>query len=197
VHPLHLAFGLLQDEQFQQVITKVGGDPARIEEAINTGLDAAPQDAGRDAIESLAYVSAVAQHLGRKATCGDLWARLARNPDLARVFETSGLPVHRLLFALVHGTEPPALRLPAPVPGAVHVVLRNDDVTTVEFVMSILREVFELDPAQAEVVTMETHHQGRAIVGRFAPDVAMTRIESVRTRARAAGFPLWVGVEPC
>jgi len=197
LQPLHLAYGLLQDESFQQIIAKVGGDPTRIEETVVTALDGLQESTNREALEALGFISAVAQHLQRKATVGDLFARLARNGSVAKPFEASGLHVHELLFAVVHGTKPPALMLPAPAPGAVHVVLRNDDVTTVEFVMAILREVFELDPARAQTVTMETHHQGRAIVGRFAPDVAATHIESVRTRARDAGFPLWVGVEPC
>ncbi len=197
LHPLHLAFGMLQDEHVQDLITKVGGDPGKLEEAINTALDTPLETGARDALESLGYVSAVARHLDRKATCGELWARIARNPAVKGAFDSGGLPVHRLLFALVHGTEPPALQLPAPVPRAVHVVLRNDDVTTVEFVLALLHDVFELDPTTANAVTMETHQQGRAIVGRFAPDVAVSRVESARSRARDAGFPLWVGVEPC
>ncbi len=197
LHPLHLAFGMIQDEQVQELISKVGGDPTKLEEAINAALDKQTEDGTRDALESLGYVSAVARHLERKATCGELWARIARNAAVKGAFDAGGMPVHRLLFALVHGTEPPALQLPAPVAASVHVVLRNDDVTTVEFVLALLREVFELDPTTANAVTMETHQQGRAIVGRFAPDVAVSRVESARTRARDAGFPLWVGVEPC
>ncbi len=197
LHPLHLAFGMLQDEQVQELITRVGGDPVKLEDSINAALDTAIEEGPRDALESLGYVSAVARHLDRKATCAELWARIARNPAVVRACDTGGLPVHRLLFVLIHGTEPPALALPAPAAGAVHVVLRNDDVTTVEFVLAVLREVFELDPTTANAVTMETHQQGRAIVGRFAPEVAASRVESARLRARDAGYPLWVGVEPC
>ncbi|CAN5923641.1 hypothetical protein BH11MYX3_BH11MYX3_33570 [soil metagenome] len=197
LHPLHLAFGMLQDEQVQELISKVGGDPTKLEDAINAALDTQAEQGTRDALESLGYVSAVARHLDRKATGSELWARIARNAAVKAAFESGGMPVHRLLFALVHGTEPPALQLPAPAAASVHVVLRNDDVTTVEFVLALLRDVFELDPTTANKVTMETHQQGRAIVGRFTPDVAASRIESARSRARDAGYPLWVGVEPC
>jgi ATP-dependent Clp protease adaptor protein ClpS len=141
-------------------------------------------------------VSQVADHLERKATAGDLWARVSRYPAVMKAFEAGGLPAHRLLFALVHGGDAPAPRLQAPVPPTVHVVLRNDDVTTFEFVRDLLREVFELDDAAAQQISMTTHHEGRAIVGRYPPDVAASRIESARSRAREAGFPLWVGVEP-
>lgn len=198
LHPLHLAYGLLQDEKIQEIVAKIGGDPAKIEESVLAALDAPGfEGGGREALEALAYTAGVAQHLDRRASAGDLWARVARNPAVAGAFDAGGLPAHRLLFALIHGGEPPALQLPAPMPGAVYIVLRNDDVTTMEFVVAMLREVFELDAARAEALTLETHNQGRAIVGRFPPDVAASRVESARSRAKAAGFPLWVGVEPC
>lgn len=197
LQPVHLVYGLLQDEGFQQVLAKVGGEPEKVEAAVSAALDSATESGTREALEALGFISAVAQHLGRKATVGDLFARLARNAPVARALEAGGVVAHELLFAVVHGTKPPALMLPAPAPGAVHVVLRNDDVTTVEFVMAVLRDVFQLDPARAQTVTMETHHQGRAVVGRFPPEIAASHVESVRSRARDAGFPLWVGVEPC
>lgn len=195
--PLHLAYGLLQDESFQQVIAKVGGNAERLEEAVTSALDRAQDATNREALEALGFISAVADHLRRKATVSDLFARLVRDQQVVKALEAGGIVVHELLFAVVHRTKPPALMLPAPSPGAVHVVLRNDDVTTVEFVMSVLREVFGLDPVRAQTVTMETHHQGRAVVGRFPPEVAASHVESVRERAKHAGFPLWVGVEPC
>ncbi len=197
LQPLHLVYGLLQDEGFQQVLAKVGGDQEKTEIAVVAALDALTETTHRQALEALGFISAVADHLGRKATVGDLFARLVRDASVTKALEAGGLVVHELLFAVVHGTRPPALMLPAPAPGAVHVVLRNDDVTTVEFVMAVLREVFQLDPARAQTVTMETHNQGRAVVGRFPPDVAASHVETVRSRARDAGFPLWVGVEPC
>ena len=77
-----------------------------------------------------------------------------------------------------------------------HVVLRNDDYTTQQFVCRVLEEVFELDEAAAHTRMLQTHTQGRAVVGRFRPDEARAKIEDVRGRAKAAGFPLWIGVEP-
>jgi ATP-dependent Clp protease adapter protein ClpS len=43
---------------------------------------------------------------------------------------------------------------------------------------------------------MQTHTEGRAVIGRFRPDDARAKIEDVRARARASGFPLWIGHEP-
>jgi len=198
VSPLHLAYGLVQDEGVQQLIGKVGGDVEKLEAAITAALESTPDgDATQAAYAALAYVSQVAGHLERKAGAGDLWARVSRYPAVAKAFDAGGLPAHRLLFALVHGGDAPPPRLAAPVPAAVHVVLRNDDVTTFEFVRDLLRDVFELDEAAAQRISLTTHHEGRAIVGRYPPDVAASRVESARMRASEAGFPLWVGVEPC
>ena len=77
-----------------------------------------------------------------------------------------------------------------------HVVLRNDDYTAQQFVCHILEGVFELSADDARTRMMETHEQGRAIIGRFRPDEARAKIEDVRSRARAGGFPLWIGIEP-
>ncbi len=198
VSPLHIAYGLVQDESVQELIGKVGGDVEKLETAVATALDDAPEgDATQAAYAALAYVSQVAAHLDRRATASDLWARVSRYPAVVKAFDAGGLPAHRLLFALVHGGDAPPPRLTAPVPSTVHVVLRNDDVTTFEFVRDMLRDVFGLDDAATQQIAMTTHQEGRAVIGRFPPDVAATRIESARTRAREAGFPLWVGVEPC
>ena len=204
---LHLAYGLLQDEEFTGLVTQLGGDPAAIEDRIIAALDqlGLPETepaATREALETLGYISAVARFHQRTATPTDLWTRLARSPAGA-VFEAAGLPPHRLLFALVHGAEPAAPLLAssqgelAVASGPVHVVLRNDDVTTMEFVVAMLREVFELDPDAAHAVMRATHEAGRAVVGRFPSAEATTLVETARRRAAAAGFPLWVGVEPC
>jgi ATP-dependent Clp protease adaptor protein ClpS len=192
---LHLGYGLLQDDGFRAVIARLEADPAALEDRVIAALDQlAEQTDSREALEALGYVSAVATHLERTASCADLWARLARRSAAAAVFAEAGVAPHRLLFAMIHGADPPRS---LDAPGSVHVVLRNDDVTTVEFVIAILREVFELAPETAHAVTLATHQQGRAIVGRFAADEATTRIDAARTRARTACFPLWVGVEPC
>ena len=78
-----------------------------------------------------------------------------------------------------------------------HVVLRNDDHTTQEFVTALLHDVFDLDETAATTKMMETHRQGKTIVGRYRLAAAKDKILTARRRARDAGFPLWVGVEDC
>jgi ATP-dependent Clp protease adaptor protein ClpS len=80
--------------------------------------------------------------------------------------------------------------------GDVRVVLRNDDYTTREFVCEILRQVFTFNEADAETRMMQTHNEGRAVVGRFSAAEARVKIREVRERAKRHGFPLWIAIEP-
>ena len=55
--------------------------------------------------------------------------------------------------------------------------MRNDDYTTRDFVVSVLREVFDLSDAEAEPRMMQVHNEGRGIVGRFKSPLAAMKIE--------------------
>jgi ATP-dependent Clp protease adaptor protein ClpS len=79
----------------------------------------------------------------------------------------------------------------------VHVVLRNDDYTTKDFVVGILHDVFDLAEPDAVARMEETHNGGRTIVGRLKLAIARDKIASARRRAHDSGFPLWIGVEDC
>ena len=70
------------------------------------------------------------------------------------------------------------------------VVLLNDDYTTMEFVVSVLEQVFQKSPAEAYQIMMHVHVNGRGIAGVYPWEVAETKAEQVIVRARDAGFPL-------
>ena len=44
---------------------------------------------------------------------------------------------------------------------------------------------------------LETHTQGKAIVGRYKHAAAHDKVVAARTRAREAGYPLWIALEDC
>ena len=70
------------------------------------------------------------------------------------------------------------------------VVLLNDDYTTMEFVISVLEEVFHKSPAEAYRIMMHVHVNGRGIAGVYPWELAETKVEKVISMARGAGYPL-------
>jgi ATP-dependent Clp protease adaptor protein ClpS len=80
-------------------------------------------------------------------------------------------------------------------PKLYHVVLINDDYTTMEFVVHTLEEIFDKGPAEAYRIMMEVHTRGRGVCGAYTLEVAETKVAAVHDSARAEGFPLRAGIE--
>lgn len=76
------------------------------------------------------------------------------------------------------------------------VIIHNDDFTTMDFVVRILMEVFFKEQAEAEAMMLAVHHKGKAIVGVYSYDVALSKIQRATAMARAEGFPLRLTCEP-
>ena len=76
------------------------------------------------------------------------------------------------------------------------VICHDDPITTMEFVVRVLVEVFRLPHASAVEVMLRVHNTGGAVVGRYPESVARRRAEAARSKARAASFPLAFTVEP-
>jgi ATP-dependent Clp protease adaptor protein ClpS len=126
-------------------------------------------------------------------SCTDALLVVLRTPSGA-LLEAPPLTGDALMFALVHGEVPPAT---LPRETHVHVVLRNDDYTSQQLVEHVLETSFGLEPARAHEVMRTAHTDGKAIVGRFAVEVAREQITKARELARASHAPLWLGVEAC
>ena len=80
-------------------------------------------------------------------------------------------------------------------PKRYQVVMLNDDFTTMEFVVEILIDIFHKDPVSAEAVMMHVHKNGRAVVGVYPYDIAVTKVSQAMERAKAEGFPFRLIVE--
>jgi ATP-dependent Clp protease adaptor protein ClpS len=80
-------------------------------------------------------------------------------------------------------------------PQLYHVVLINDDYTTMEFVVQTLEEIFDKGPAEAHRIMMEVHTRGRGVCGAYTFEVAETKVAAVHESAQAEGFPLRAGIE--
>ena len=80
-------------------------------------------------------------------------------------------------------------------PSLFKVLMHNDDYTTMEFVIEVLREVFHKPATDAEKIMLTIHFQGVGHCGTFPYAIAETKADQVRMRARKAGFPLRCSLE--
>ena len=80
-------------------------------------------------------------------------------------------------------------------PEQYNVIMLNDDFTTMEFVVGVLVDIFHKDPITAEALMMQVHKSGRAVVGRYPYDIAVTKVKESISRAREQGFPFRMTVE--
>jgi len=76
------------------------------------------------------------------------------------------------------------------------VIIENDDVTPMDFVVMILLTVFELDFESAMQVMLHAHHNGRALVRTMPFEEAHQRVHTAQTLARQSGYPLSFYLEP-
>jgi len=76
------------------------------------------------------------------------------------------------------------------------VTIFNDDFTTMDFVVMILKTVFFKSDADAEALMLQVHHSDKAIVGIYTYDIAVSKVNKATKMARDAGFPLRLTYEP-
>ena len=76
------------------------------------------------------------------------------------------------------------------------VLLHNDDVTPMDFVVEVLRGVFTKDQATAWKIMMEAHEAGIALVEIVPYEHAELRVDKTRSLARARQHPLTLSIEP-
>ncbi len=70
------------------------------------------------------------------------------------------------------------------------VYLHNDNYTTKDFVVHILRAVFYKTESEAIAIMEEVHTTGIAKCGSYIKEVAATKVHLVHDHAEKAGFPL-------
>jgi ATP-dependent Clp protease adaptor protein ClpS len=75
------------------------------------------------------------------------------------------------------------------------VILLNDDLTPIDFVIEILINIFKHTQETAKEITMEIHNNGSGIAGVYSFEIAEIRAVETTTLARSNGFPLQVKME--
>ena len=76
------------------------------------------------------------------------------------------------------------------------VIFHNDDYTTMEFVVLVLKEFFHKTDAEAVHIMLTVHRKGAGVAGVYTRDVAETKVQKVTDYARENGYPLLVTAEP-
>lgn len=75
------------------------------------------------------------------------------------------------------------------------VIMLNDDFTTMEFVVGVLVDIFHKDEVSAEAIMMAVHKNGKAVVGKYPYDIAVTKVNAALSRAKDEGFPFRMTIE--
>ena len=76
-----------------------------------------------------------------------------------------------------------------------HVILLNDEVTPMDFVVELLVKIFRHTPETAKDLTLKIHKEGSAVVGIYTYEVAEQRALEATTLSRDNGFPLQLKLE--
>lgn len=76
------------------------------------------------------------------------------------------------------------------------VIIHNDDVTPMDFVVIILQRIFQLSPLEAEHVMITAHLNGQALVAMLPLSEAKLRVGKAHFAAQLEGYPLLFTIEP-
>lgn len=81
-------------------------------------------------------------------------------------------------------------------PDLYDVLMLNDDFTTMDFVVEVLKKVFFYNPTVATSIMLTIHNNGSCIVGAYELDIAQSKIQKAVDMAHNAGFPLQLKLQP-
>lgn len=80
-------------------------------------------------------------------------------------------------------------------PSKYNVIFHNDDFTPMEFVVSLLVEVFDRTLEQAKDITIQIHESGKGIAGTYYHEIAEQKQQETIVLSRHNGHPLKVTLQ--
>jgi ATP-dependent Clp protease adaptor protein ClpS len=80
-------------------------------------------------------------------------------------------------------------------PGLYDVIFLNDNITTTEFVVRVLKQIFGKTQEQAEAIMTKVHTDGQGVVGSYVHEVAEQKGIETTLLARQENFPLQIKVK--
>ena len=76
------------------------------------------------------------------------------------------------------------------------VIIHNDDVTPMDFVVQVLKTIFYLSNPKAAEIMLTAHYYGTAYVQTLPKSEAERRINKAHFAAGLEGYPLHFSIEP-
>ncbi len=80
-------------------------------------------------------------------------------------------------------------------PSLYDVIFLNDNITTQEFVVRVLKQIFNKSQEQAEAIMKKIHNVGQGTVGSYVHEVAEQKGIETTLLARQEGMPLQIKVK--
>jgi ATP-dependent Clp protease adaptor protein ClpS len=75
------------------------------------------------------------------------------------------------------------------------VIFLNDNFTPMEFVVTVLVEIYKHTMEVAQEITLQIHETGSGIAGTYTFEIAEIKAVETTNLARAQGFPLQIKLE--
>lgn len=203
---LHLARVLMDRPEIMEIADRCNVDPALVNQALDAELQRLPSKAfsarewtvGADVERCVSAFMVEAERVGHAhVTIRDLFVHVLINGQAAsQTLQRLGLTAERVMMWVgaepVEDDPPDAEEL---LQGTVNVVLYNDEVTTMEFVVDAIMKATGWPEQQALRIMFLVHDRGKGALGPFAAQDGRKVAEIIRSRARAHGMPLKVTVE--
>ena len=80
-------------------------------------------------------------------------------------------------------------------PGMYKVTFFNDNVTPMDFVVQVLKEIFKHNIDRAEAIMQQIHQNGQGVAGIYTCEIAEQKGVETSVLARESGYPLQVKVD--
>lgn len=190
--PEHVASVLLDDPSIADAVARAGIDRGLLQgawPAARRGDAPAPPSPSTRAVVARARALVTSRGSQGISTRACLLGEVAIAGHLDRALGEGGARAADLvaeLFGRVRTNGP-----------FVEVFFRDDDVTTQELVVLVLRDVFELPEETATWTMLEVHAGGARAIGPYPTADGRRRALAAMKRARERGMPLVVECRPC
>ena len=80
------------------------------------------------------------------------------------------------------------------MPSQYGVIIHNDEVTSMDFVVDILVRIFHKSGVEAAALMMQVHNDGQGVAGIYTYDIAVTKKYQAEQRAAERGYPLMLSL---